>query len=70
MKACMGGWCNSRDQCPHYSDGTGNPVERLCIRGRDGIRLIEAAAFRTVLVDVFTGVKVEKDETEHESAIN
>lgn len=69
MKACMGGWkCSKRDQCPHYSDGTGLPVERLCIRGKDGVRLIEAAAFRTVLVDVFTGVRVEKDETEEEEA--
>ena len=58
----MGGWCSKRGQCPHYTEAARiNPVERLCMTGRDGTRLIEAAAFRTVLVDVFTG-KIEKDK--------
>ena len=66
MKACMGGWCNRRDQCPHYTEAFRgfSDAERLCIRGRDGIRLIEAAAFRAVLVDVFTGLQVDKTEEE------
>lgn len=66
MKACMGGWCDLRGRCPHYTEADRgvNPVERLCMSGKDGIRLIEAAAFRTVLVDVFTGIKVEKNEEE------
>lgn len=69
MKSCMGGFCHLRDKCPHHTESDRvNPVERLCIRGSDGIRLIEAAAFRTVLVDVFTGVRVEKDETEEQES--
>ena len=61
----MGGWCDLRGRCPHYTEADRtNPVERLCMTSRDGIRLIEAAAFRTVQVDVFTGIKVEKNEEE------
>lgn len=66
MKACMGGNCTRRDQCPHYTEAFRgfSDAERLCIRGRDGIRLIEAAAFRVLLIDVFTGKQIEKVEEE------
>ena len=63
VRACMGGWCDLRGRCPHYTEAERvNAVERLCMTGRDGIRLIEAAAFRAVLVDVFTGLQVDKRE--------
>lgn len=63
MKTCMGGYaCTKREQCPHYnaSSSESEPAERLCIRGRDGIRLIEASAGAVVLVDVFDGREVER----------
>jgi hypothetical protein len=31
------------------------PSERLCIRGQDGSRLVEASAGRRVIVDVLRG---------------
>lgn len=69
MIACMGGWCHQREQCPHHMEAkSASPVERLCVRGRDGIRLIQASAFRTVLVDVFTGQQVENYKVEEEEA--
>ena len=59
MTPCMGGWCARRGQCPHYSAAiNGQPVERLCLPRQDGVRLVEASAFRTVLVDVFTGRQI------------
>ena len=62
-EACLGGWsCSLREQCPHHTSGVikkgQRPSERLCIRGRDGVRLVAASAFRTLLVDVFTGQEV------------
>lgn len=31
IQACMGGWCEKREQCPHYhARDRANPVERLC----------------------------------------
>jgi hypothetical protein len=36
--ACMGGWCAQRDHCGHYhAQFRGQPSERLCVPGRDGI---------------------------------
>ena len=39
MKACMGGHCAKRAQCPNYTEGDRSdpePAERLCWRGHDG----------------------------------
>ncbi|MDI4633314.1 hypothetical protein J7U46_09670 [Pelomonas sp. V22] len=36
-QACMGGWCLKRDTCSNYLHGAGQPVERLCQKGRDGV---------------------------------
>jgi hypothetical protein len=37
-RACMGGWCALRDHCPHYhASFRGEPAERLCPPGRDGL---------------------------------
>lgn len=55
MTACIGGWCTRREQCPHHTAGTGEPSERLCIRGKDGKRLIRCYANRVITLDVFTG---------------
>lgn len=35
--ACLGGWCLRRDTCANYLHGVGQPVERLCQKGRDGV---------------------------------
>ena len=68
MKACMGGWCKRREQCPHHMEASSDtPAERLCVRGRDGVRLISASAFRTVLVEVFTGKQIENYKVEDET---
>ena len=64
MKACMGGFCVRRDQCPHYSAEGQSPAERLCLPARDGIRLIEATPFRTLTVDVFAGRVTRATEKE------
>jgi hypothetical protein len=38
LPACMGGWCELRDDCTRYHAKTGaDPVERLCNPGRDGM---------------------------------
>ena len=61
MTPCMGGWCVRRDQCPHYSAEGQSPAQRLCLPGRDGIRLVEATPFRTLTIDVFKGREVAAD---------
>lgn len=49
MKSCMGGWCTLRDKCPHYgAESDDRPAERLCLTGRDGVRVIEASPFLQV----------------------
>ena len=53
--ACMGGWCVKRDKCPHYGAQSREPVERLCLPGQDGRRLVDVTPFRRVTVDVMTG---------------
>jgi hypothetical protein len=59
----MGGWgCTLREQCPHYTAEAGEPAERLCVRGQDGVRLVRADAFRVVHVSVFTGRSVAQPE--------
>lgn len=38
-KACMGGFCAKRAQCPNYTEAdrsADEPAERLCWRGADG----------------------------------
>ena len=38
-KACMGGFCAKRAQCPNYTEADRSdeePAERLCWRGADG----------------------------------
>jgi hypothetical protein len=58
----MGGWCSRRDQCPHHhAQDRRQPVERLCLPGRDGQRLIDSTQFRSVTVDVFSGLEVARD---------
>lgn len=52
MKACMGGWCARRDQCPHHT-AEGEPAERLCLPGRDGVQMVWASPFRQVTRDIF-----------------
>lgn len=39
LLACMGGWCSIRGRCPHYHAGRtdGQPSERLCLPGQDGV---------------------------------
>ncbi len=36
---CMGGMCQRRNTCPHYTtrDRKSEPVERMCEPGRDGV---------------------------------
>lgn len=53
MKACMGGWCLKRALCPHYHHGAGQPEERLCLRGHDGVRLVGLSLNRNVTLDIF-----------------
>lgn len=53
--ACLGGWCVKRDKCPHYIDGDGEPKERLCLRGRDGVRLLAVNASQQTVLDIFSG---------------
>lgn len=61
---CMGGWCAKRDKCPHYG-GNGPPLaERLCLKGVDGVRLVDVSPWRVIKVDVFTGQEV--GEVAHE----
>lgn len=33
--ACMGGWCNKRQECAHYWSKSTARSERLCERGKD-----------------------------------
>jgi len=64
MRSCMGGWCVKREKCPHYGAKTPPftpPDERLCIKGRDGVRLIEASPARVIHIDVFTGREIERE---------
>jgi hypothetical protein len=61
MTPCMGGWCVRRDQCPHHTARGTKPVERLCLPGRDGFRMVEATPFRTLTIDVFKGREVSAD---------
>lgn len=51
----MGGFCRKRDKCPHYTAFDPTPAERLCLRGQDGIRLIDSSAGAHTVVDVFRG---------------
>lgn len=37
LQACMGGFCLKRDTCANYLHGAGQPAERLCQKGRDGV---------------------------------
>lgn len=37
MPPCMGGFCKLRESCEHYGKDGGNPSERLCLPGRDGV---------------------------------
>lgn len=59
--SCMGGWCAKREKCPNNKPDQTVPAERLCIKGADGVRLVQATLARVLHVDVFTGrqVKVE-----------
>lgn len=53
-KGCQGGFCKLREKCPMYRPGLGyKDPDRLCLAGRDGIRLIESTPFRKITVDVF-----------------
>lgn len=54
---CMGGWCAKRAKCPHYvaPKTSTAQAERLCIKGRDGVRVLAAAAFRVSTINVFDG---------------
>lgn len=61
MIACMGGWCQKRQQCPHYTEAARvNPEERLCLQGQDGVRAIETSPFRVILIDVLNGRELEQ----------
>lgn len=66
MKACMGGWCAKREKCPHHmiAPDRRDAAQRLCITGRDGLRLVMASLGRTLAVDVFTGQRVREQKTE------
>lgn len=35
VRACMGGWCNRRENCAHYGPLDKEPSERLCKGGID-----------------------------------
>lgn len=38
LPACMGGWCELREDCSRYHAATDvDPVDRLCEMGHDGI---------------------------------
>lgn len=58
MKSCMGGWCAKREKCPHYGGNTPPLAERLCLKGVDGVRLVDASPWRAIKVDVFSGQEV------------
>jgi hypothetical protein len=45
---CMGGFCARRAQCPNYHAIGGEPEERLCIRGQDGVLLADLSSGATV----------------------
>lgn len=47
ITACMGGWCLTRDKCPHYFAVSSTPAERLCITGRDGVILTDLTTGET-----------------------
>lgn len=55
MTSCMGGWCAKREKCPHYGQNGPQPAERLCLKGSDGVRLVDASPWRVIKVDVFSG---------------
>lgn len=51
MKACMGGWCRSREKCAHYHVPASlrhSPVERLCGQAEQPqpMRVVRIEAFR------------------------
>lgn len=35
VRACMGGWCNRRENCANYGRADKEPSERLCKGGID-----------------------------------
>ena len=41
IAACMGGWCKTRDKCPHHFAVSSTPAERLCVPGQDGVILTD-----------------------------
>jgi hypothetical protein len=59
--ACMGGWCSLRNGCPNYltRQGRGEPAERLCVKGADGVRKSYAHETHT---QAESGVEEQRDE--------
>ena len=50
-KACLGGWCRIRANCPHYNaEDRSEPSERLCERGRDGV-IADATPVRVAMLE-------------------
>lgn len=49
----MGGWCAQRDHCAHYHTvWRGQPSERLCMPGRDGVSHVVEVHARTPITDL------------------
>ena len=48
IAACMGGWCQRREKCPHHFAVSGTPAERLCLPGQDGVILADMATGATM----------------------
>lgn len=61
MRQCQGGWCVKRDKCPHYTAPrrAQEPADRLCLPGRDGVRMVESTPFVVRTVYVFAPQELE-----------
>jgi hypothetical protein len=49
----MGGWCALREKCPHHTVKSGTPFERICLRGQDGVQVVEDKRGKVSLRHIF-----------------
>lgn len=48
LRACMGGWCNRRENCANYGPPDVEPSERLCKSGMDAFVHRSGFAAKTI----------------------
>lgn len=64
----MGGFCSVRDRCPHFNNDARSmqtPAERLCIPGRDGVRLVEVTPYKQIEVNILQQQEASREQLVH-----